>query len=329
MFSYEEFKDYVKEHLREHLPDGLKDAEIMIKSVQKNNGVKPDGVMLYEGPGSVSPVVYLENYYLEYVQDEKADDAVKKIAGLCSGRHYYDNGLENVGEVFMDFDRIKENIVVAAVNAKSNEGLLKDTPHVIREDLALIYKVLLKRGGPEFATVTVKNQHMELWNTDVETLNKLAMENSRRLMPAVIKDMNEVMLELMGDRVTDGMFELIENSMPEKERMYVITNPDKMYGAGAVFYDEEGVAALADKLGSDLYILPSSIHEMLAVSAEHYEPETLTKMVIEVNAGEVEPEEQLSNNVYRYDSASHTLSLATEEKAPELLEERRPRHISR
>ena len=64
-------------------------------------------------------------------------------------------------------------------------------------------------------------------------------------------------------------------------------------------------------MGSDLYILPSSIHEVLAVSAEDRDLEDLEEMVRSVNQTDVSPEEVLSDNVYKYDAESRTLSLAS------------------
>ena len=40
------------------------------------------------------------------------------------------------------------------------------------------------------------------------------------------------------------------------------------------------------------------------------DPESLAQMVQEVNGGQVSPEEQLSDLVYRYDAAARSISLA-------------------
>ena len=53
-------------------------------------------------------------------------------------------------------------------------------------------------------------------------------------------------------------------------------------------------------MGTDLYILPSSIHEVIAVSAETGRPEELAQMVSETNRHEVMPGERLSDRVYHY-----------------------------
>ena len=76
-----------------------------------------------------------------------------------------------------------------------------------------------------------------------------------------------------------------------------------------MFY-EDALSELSKKVGTDLYILPSSVHEVIAVSTDMGTPETLSEMVREVNGTQVSEEEQLSDHVYRFDAAKKTLSLA-------------------
>ena len=59
---------------------------------------------------------------------------------------------------------------------------------------------------------------------------------------------------------------------------------------------------LADRLESDLLILPSSLHEVLLLPDDQEQGyDFYRQMVHEVNVTQVEPEEILSFNLYRYD----------------------------
>jgi len=61
----------------------------------------------------------------------------------------------------------------------------------------------------------------------------------------------------------------------------------------------------------DVYVIPSSVHETLIVPKDAVDDVSeLERMVRDVNASEVRPEDQLSNNVYEYDSETHTLKIA-------------------
>lgn len=82
-----------------------------------------------------------------------------------------------------------------------------------------------------------------------------------------------------------------------------------MNGAASIFYEDE-LAKLAEKLGTDLYILPSSVHECIAISEKMSTPDLLVHMVQEVNGTQVAADEQLSDHVYRFDAKERKLSLA-------------------
>ena len=60
------------------------------------------------------------------------------------------------------------------------------------------------------------------------------------------------------------------------------------------------------------YILPSSTHEVIAISSNFGEPEELAEMVYEINMDQVDINDRLSNQVYHYDKDLRTLRLATD-----------------
>lgn len=99
--------------------------------------------------------------------------------------------------------------------------------------------------------------------------------------------------------------------MPSEASMYVMTTKNGVNGACSILYEDE-LEKLSDKLNSDLYIIPSSVHEIIAVSAEYYdEPDELADMVRTVNSTEVAIKDRLSNQVYMYSHKDKCVSIAT------------------
>lgn len=99
---------------------------------------------------------------------------------------------------------------------------------------------------------------------------------------------------------------------PEEENssVYVLSNADKLNGAAALL-DSKTMEDISEKLGGDFIILPSSIHECIVLPVnENMDRHTLEAMVQDVNAGQVAPEERLSDHVYMYDSQEKELVLA-------------------
>ena len=90
----------------------------------------------------------------------------------------------------------------------------------------------------------------------------------------------------------------------------MISNEKGINGAASMLYENE-LHELAESFESDLYILPSSVHEVIAVSSDMGSPEMLAQMVVEVNMQEVSLDERLSNQVYHYDKDLRKLTLAT------------------
>lgn len=95
------------------------------------------------------------------------------------------------------------------------------------------------------------------------------------------------------------------------ETLYIITNEKRTFGAASMLY-EDGLHELAESIGTDLYVLPSSVHEVIAVSTSMGSAEEMARMVREVNTGQVSPEERLSDQVYLYDKNLRQLVPALE-----------------
>lgn len=83
----------------------------------------------------------------------------------------------------------------------------------------------------------------------------------------------------------------------------------KNNGANIMLY-KEYLEIAAEKMNGDFYILPSSIHELLAVPVSTAEIEKLRQMVKEVNDNEVAPEEILGYEVYRYNRETGEVEVA-------------------
>ena len=95
------------------------------------------------------------------------------------------------------------------------------------------------------------------------------------------------------------------------QAMYVISNDRGLNGAISMLYEDK-LHGLAEEIGTDLYIMPSSVHEVIAVSSNMGDPNELAQMVAEINMDQVSLEERLSNQVYHYDKDLRKLSLATD-----------------
>lgn len=88
-----------------------------------------------------------------------------------------------------------------------------------------------------------------------------------------------------------------------------MTNQQKTKGA-VMAVNPKTMDRIAAKFG-DVYVIPSSVDETLIVPKSAVDDvQELARLVRQVNDNDVRPEDQLSNNVYEYDSDTHTLKIA-------------------
>lgn len=313
MLNFEEFKVYVENHLKEYLPDDWANVEISPVQVQKNNGLVLDGLVVKSEDTNIAPNIYLNGFFMEYQNGGEISRIMDEIADVAIANQG-PKEFENIGRDFQNYEFIKDKVIMVAVNAKENEEMLKDVPHAIGADLAIIYKVMLGESDSGYGTVTIHNDHMKFWGATQEQLHELALVNTPELLPARVQDMRDIVVGIYG---MDDEPDVAAQAFPDEvygDTMYVVSNTSKINGATVMFYPDSVLAKLSEKLEDDLYILPSSIHETIVIRATGADPEELAKMVRDVNEAEVSVEERLSNHVYHFDGKSGVLSIA--DKAP-------------
>lgn len=205
-----------------------------------------------------------------------------------------------------------EKIVFQLINTEQNKTFLEQVPHREFQDLSIVYKVIISADKDAVQSSKITNEFAKRLGMSEEQLFKCAAENTRRLFPPVVRSMNDIMREMFArDGMPQEIAEMMIAEIPPEQTMWVISNEKGINGAASMLYENE-LHELAESLESDLYILPSSVHEVIAVSSDMGSPEMLAQMVVEVNMQEVSLDERLSNQVYHYDKDLRKLTLATD-----------------
>ena len=218
----------------------------------------------------------------------------------------------------MDFSEPETKLVLSLINTEQNQELLQDIPNRPFQDLSIVCRYIAGMDKEGVSSVLVSNRIMEGMGLSKEQLFQMAEENTKQRMPPQVMDMAGI---LKGILVKEGMPEELADTMlegmPAGFPMYVLTNSSQVNGAVSVVFDDT-LHTLAEGLGQDLYLLPSSIHEVIAVPVDVGTPEELAQMVEEVNLTQVSLKERLSNQVYHYDREQHKLSMAVSTPAKHL-----------
>ncbi len=309
MMDYEIFKAVLKEKFKSYLPEEYRDAEIKIHPAQKINCTL-DGLTVHKDDNSrILPTIYVDDMYRHYQScgdlEAVLQNAAQKYAQSA------DRVKDQQPETVMDMEHFKENVIMCLINTEQNRELLADVPNRKFQDLSVIYRWVVERTPEAVGSVLVSDKVAGMAGLTEEELFRHACENTRRINPVSIMSMQDVMFELLSmPQEVRGMF---AQEMPPGESMWIVSNESRINGAVSMLY-EENLHQLAEKVGDDLFILPSSIHEVIAVPAEmaggniHH----LLEMVHDINMGELKLEERLSNSVYLYDRNARTVVLAAE-----------------
>ncbi len=314
--NYDEFVNYVREGMEDVLGD---DCIVSTHKVLKNNDIELEVLTVINKESNVSPTIYLNSYYEEYKKGTDKGQIIKEIYEL-----YNEHSLKinfNV-DIFKDYNKISKRIVYKLINTKSNEKLLNEIPSFEYLDLSIVFYCLLDDELLGSATALIHNVHMEMWEIDEAELLKVAKANTPELLPYELKNMNDVIREMLisdlqqtiyekddrydmncnmpsPDIVADGLLKDI-NSAGNEIAMYVLTNKQKTNGAICMLYDNV-IEDFANELEKDLFILPSSVHEIIIVPAtDDIDRKELDNMVKDVNKKELDAIDVLSDHVYYY-----------------------------
>ena len=204
---------------------------------------------------------------------------------------------------FLEYVNVKNNIVYKLIHTKRNRELLEDIPYIEFLDLSIVFQCLISVKESHLETLLIHNVHTKLWGVTVEELYRAAEENTQKLLPHELRNMVDVMEEIMKEEDAeefnhgDCMAEL-ESTKP----LYVLTNKKGIDGAVSMLYPGL-LKDFADRIGSGFYIIPSSVHEVLFLPSENPEDrEELKAMVKEINDTQMEAEEILSYSLYWFDN---------------------------
>lgn len=297
--EYKEFVEYIKMNAGYIAGEG---GNITINHVIKNNGCEMDGLVIMEKGKDIAPTIYLDSFYELYTNGENIKSIIRQIELI------YEQNKNNVTfdvNILKHFDTIKDKIVYKVVNYRSNEKLLEQVPHKRILDLAVVFYCLLDNEYGRSATALIYNNNLKNWNVNIDDVYKAALKNTPDLLHSKISSM-AALFEKCGVNV-DGEEVDLKDYVPSD--MYVLTNESKLNGAACILY-ENVLYDFAQKLGADLYILPSSVHEVILLpKLSMFEKDELVNMVKEVNTEGVAADEVLSDHVYEYNRTERLITM--------------------
>ena len=269
--------------LKEDLEKAICGEVIISESTELNIGKVTK--ITFKRPGSnISPSFKLTNDWLYGLEN---DYNRTKRAIINS----FENAILNIPSYFKEtfsFDEVKRKIGIEVVGVEQNVEKLQEIPHrIICDDLAITYRIFYEGGS-----ALVTNDLLRSMSITEEELHNLSISNALKTRPMTIRPLFDMVQDMLG----------VENPIERDEDvLFVATTEDRFLGASVLAYPGF-VNAIKEKFHSDMYVIPSSIHELILVSTHtEIDPRLIKSMIEEVNITEVSDQDKLSDSLYYCD----------------------------
>lgn len=286
--DYQEFKSRLLGLVRERLAE---EGEASFVRRRKNNRTEKEGICIQRPDGTQQTVIYIEELYHDRLQDAELEGMAEKL--VCIFRNAADiPGAEEL----KDWESVKERVRIRLVRKDWNQEELKDRVYREYLDFAVTLAVELGMKEGRSGSVPVGKDLPEIWGVGEDEIYRRAWENLYRERYYVVP---------------------IERLLPEgypvsETKMYVLMRENRTYGAGLLLR-EDILRRFAEEQGGNIYILPSSVHELVLIRQEEEMEVSELRGVVELvneDLDVMKPEEKLSDNVYLYDRESREIRIA-------------------
>lgn len=303
-------KEIIKVALKREIGNMYPEGKVMETTVIKNN-ISKLGITIKLPNVKVTPIIYVDDMYDYYNNVNDLDDTLKKAISMIENEI---NSIKNKFDdnIYNEIKDIKGNVLPRLVNTKRNQVMLNDIPHREFLDMSIIYYIEKYDFKLDMVrSIRITNDLMKSQNLSEEQLYHNSMKNMLEKEKSLLIPMIKIIMKLRfgtdikleGKGITkddflDGEFIVLSNE-------HGINGSRQMLNINTLIKASE----IAD---SDLYILPSSIHEVLLVSVNEINaiPSELKDMVRDVNLSEVSEEERLTDNVYIFKRDTNTIEIA-------------------
>ena len=274
-------------------------------------------------PNDLCPILYLSNYESIYTITGSFETAYNR---MMSDFEKAKSHTSRIPEQVVNPDRnfILENVKLKMVDPALHPNDTKIFPYVKWSDLIAV-PVISSRShiDDNLYTLYLSDEIIEKQGLTRQEVLDAAMSH---IKPKV-ETMDSVLFGIMnggssGEVTSDDIANMLRHT---RSNMFVITSGNRdEFGAAAVL-NEDFLAKIAEGFNGDFVIIPSSVHELIAVPADIMPPSELKGMIAMVNndSNIVHPSDLLSYNPHIYNRLEKTVSVF-ETETPE---NRRTRHV--
>lgn len=295
MMTMKTFANEVLELLKKELGCGY---QFEVKEIVKNNNLTLTGLIIHKCNNAIGVTLYLDGFYQDYTKGRPMESIVEQLV-----YSYFQSAVkEDFNLLWMESkEEFLKRVAYRVINRDMNKDLLSKGPHTnIVGDLEKTYIIYVDCNNEGFGSVKITYPLMERFDVSVEELDYHARINTPQFFPVEFCSMVDVLRGFLGDM----------QDVPAGPEMWVLSNEKKDYGASTLLY-ENVLREISNTLQSSLYVIPSSVHELIILKAsKDCDTLKLGMLIREVNQTELSQEELLSDTLYFFNRTTNQLSVA-------------------
>jgi hypothetical protein len=294
MMNFEDFMNYVTDNT-------TVEGGLITREVSKNNDTKYTAFTRKDCVDRMQALVNANALYEDYKDGDDIDNIIRKVDEIINKPSPYN----------IDFNNIEPNFVIRLVNLEKNVKRLKESGALYKEflDLAIELRLIVSQDENGYATCQVNKQLLEQMGITFEDAYQIAVDkvneevkfNTMIEIMLGLKDKDFDVKKLQNEESIELTREL-ENEYP----MYILTNKTNLNGAISMIVKDR-LDIICDALNvDDIYILPSSVHEVIIIpKTDSLDADVLQGIIENANETAVEDEDYLSYHPYLYNKVGH------------------------
>lgn len=294
-------------------------VEMLMKKIEEETGLRTefheddekmsqDGIWVYisENKEGIHFLRLLtKESYCKWKQKEATfHDFVREVKQ--SAINFRNAGAPDKIKQLMYYDLVKERLFIRLINFEKNKAELEDSFYKRIGEIAMVLYEKLADEDEGIVSCKVPSKYVDGWNLNKEEVFMAALKNTASMMqPKAYEWVKMIMnLDYEGDDIYDPDY------IPAKGITgSCLSTSRKTNGAVGIFYP--GVARLfCDKMDTnDIYLVFTSVHEVMIHNANDIEPEDLKLVLEDMIREEISEEDVLTHCVYHYNAKTDRIEM--------------------
>ena len=253
--------------------------------------------------------LYVGDLYEEYRRGLGMDVIVKDVVKRLQGISRTD--IIEKAKMISDYNKIKNYLFIRLINKNKYEDDLTDSVYRTIGDIAMVLYVRMGEIEGYTSSMKVKQHMLEKWDMDRDEVFEAALLNTYFISPPRIYCWEKMLFDTHYEG--ENFMNLLSDYPIRRGAVgNCLSTVKRTNGAVAVFLP--GVASrLADLMQGNLYLVFTSIHEVMIHNEKTVDPEDLRHVLADTIKETTPEEDVLTFHIYHYDRETGIFSLCEEE----------------